>query len=116
MVRVKVVAADSKSDGREQSKGANENTNDSIEVDNEKKFTSLQIEYDKMFILLKRSFINVTSVSEIPILEIRERLTALLEHIDQYHAFTFTPPKFNMNDYIIHNNIKVCLSSYCLAK
>lgn len=73
--------------------------------------------YDKMLQLLRRVFTIADAGGEnLPILEIRTSLEALIKHIDSYNILTFSPRTFQLSDFILHNSIMVSMTSYCLAK
>nr|WP_205516816.1 HD-GYP domain-containing protein [Paenibacillus sp. SYP-B3998] len=74
------------------------------------------VEYQNMLTLLKRIFRLASGGQPFPILDIRTRLEALIQHIDAYKVLTFTPKNVNLQDYIYHNSIMVSLTSYSLAK
>lgn len=74
------------------------------------------IEYQNMLALLRRVFHLVSGGQTIPILDIRTRLEALIQHIDAYKVLTFAPKTPNLQDYLYHKSIMVSLTSYSLAK
>jgi HD-GYP domain-containing protein (c-di-GMP phosphodiesterase class II) len=69
-----------------------------------------------MLTLLKRIFLLANGGQPLPILDIRTRLEALIQHIDAYKVLTFTLKNSNIKDYIYHNSILVSLTSYSLAR
>jgi HD-GYP domain-containing protein (c-di-GMP phosphodiesterase class II) len=73
-------------------------------------------EYAEMVSLIKRVFNAVGAGQSFPILDIRTRLEALLRSIDQYNALTFSPKNTVIRDYLYHNSVMVCLTSYQLAR
>ncbi|UJF33306.1 HD-GYP domain-containing protein [Paenibacillus hexagrammi] len=77
---------------------------------------SFHTEYQSMLTLLKRVFHLVNGGQPIPILDVRTRLEALIQHIDSYKVLTYTPKNPNLQDYLYHNSIMVSLTSYLLAK
>ncbi|BFT68566.1 HD-GYP domain-containing protein [Paenibacillus sp. P36] len=74
------------------------------------------IEYQNMLKLLKRVFLLANGGQPLPILDIRNGLEALIQHIDTYKVLTFTPKNRSLQDYIYHKSIMVSLTSYCLAR
>jgi len=74
------------------------------------------VEYSSMLTLLKRVFNLVNGGQSLPILDIRTRLEALIQHIDQYRVLTFSPKSALLSDYLYHKSIMVALTSYSLAK
>lgn len=85
------------------------------EKEKEKETSTFYKHYEKMLIMLRRSFDTVISVQNIPIMEIREGLKGLIDHIHEYNALTFTPLRVKTEDNLYHNSIKVGLTSYQLA-
>jgi HD-GYP domain-containing protein (c-di-GMP phosphodiesterase class II) len=73
-------------------------------------------EYHNMLPLMKRIFNLANGSQSWPMLDIRTRLEALIQHIDHYNVLTFTPRNTILNDYIYHKSIMVSLTSYTLAK
>jgi HD-GYP domain-containing protein (c-di-GMP phosphodiesterase class II) len=73
-------------------------------------------EYHNMLGLLRHVFNLANGGQSLPILDIRTRLEALIQHIDQYKLLTFSPRNVNIADFVYHKSIMVCLSSYTLAK
>lgn len=74
------------------------------------------LEYHNMLTLLKHVFKLANGGQSLPILDIRTRLEALIQHIDHYNVLTFTPRNSNLGDYIYHKSIMVSLTSYSLAR
>lgn len=74
------------------------------------------VEYQNMLKLLKRVFLLANGGQPLPILDIRNGLEALIQHIDSYKVLTFTPKNRNLRDYIYHKSIMVSLTSYSLAR
>lgn len=74
------------------------------------------IEYHNMLQLLKRVFRNAMAGANLPVLDIRNSMEALLAQIHHYHVLTFSPRTMHMSEYIYHNSIQVALTSYTLAK
>jgi HD-GYP domain-containing protein (c-di-GMP phosphodiesterase class II) len=77
--------------------------------------SSFYKQYEIMFNILKKSFESVISVQNIPIMDIRECLKGLTDHIHEYNILTFSPIRVNTEDYLYNNSIKVGLTSYLLA-
>ncbi|MBD0382268.1 HD-GYP domain-containing protein [Paenibacillus sedimenti] len=73
-------------------------------------------EYQNILTLLKRIFRLANGGQPLPILDIRTRLEALIQHIDTYQVLTFLPKNTNLQDYIYHKSIMVSLTSYSLAR
>jgi putative nucleotidyltransferase with HDIG domain len=74
------------------------------------------LEYQNMVKLLKRVFLLANGGQQLPILEIRTGLEALIRHIDAYKVLTFTPKNRSIHEYIYHKSILVSLTSYSLAR
>jgi HD-GYP domain-containing protein (c-di-GMP phosphodiesterase class II) len=74
------------------------------------------IEYHNMLQLLKRVFRNAAAGANLPVLEIRNTMEALVAQIHHYHVLTYTPKTMHMSEYIYHNSLMVALTSYNLAK
>ena len=73
------------------------------------------LEYQQMVKLLKRVYLLANGGQQLPILEIRTGLEALIRHIDAYKVLTFTPKNRTLHEYIYHKSIMVSLTSYSLA-
>ncbi|MBW7456747.1 HD-GYP domain-containing protein [Paenibacillus sepulcri] len=76
----------------------------------------LMEQYDLTVALLKRVFAQVNSGVNIPILDIRNQLEALLQHIGDYKILNFSPPSVNNNDYLFHKSVMSAMSCYMLAQ
>lgn len=74
------------------------------------------VEYQNMLKLLKRVFLLANGGQPLPILDIRNGLEALIQHIETYKVLTFTPKNRNLQDYIFHKSIMVSLTAYSLAR
>ncbi|UKS26032.1 HD-GYP domain-containing protein [Paenibacillus sp. HWE-109] len=101
-----------------ESKNGNE-TEDTVEETKLKETTTtspFQIEYQNMLKLLRSVFLLANGGQPIPILDIRNALEALIQHIDAYKVLTFAPKNRNLQDYIFHKSIMVSLTSYSLAR
>lgn len=81
-----------------------------------KQISSFDLSYDQMLQLLKKAFGLVLGNSALPVLEMRNELHKLIEHIEGYQVLTFTPRQFQLQDFVYHNSIMVSLTSYLLAK
>jgi HD-GYP domain-containing protein (c-di-GMP phosphodiesterase class II) len=92
-----------------------EDNNDPIIEEANNSILPFYEQYDKLLTLLKRVFTSVGG-QNFPILEVRTRLEALLQHIDQYQILTFSPKTFQLNDFLLHNSIMVSLTSFSLAR
>jgi HD-GYP domain-containing protein (c-di-GMP phosphodiesterase class II) len=66
--------------------------------------------------LLKKVFNQVISGFGIPILDIRNQLEALLQHINEYKILTFSPQRVNNEDYLYHKSVMTAMSCYMLAQ
>lgn len=75
----------------------------------------LHAEYDRMLNLIKSSFQSILA-SELPVLDLRNQLEALLSQLKHYNALTFAPRAMNEYDYMYHNGILSSLTSYLLAQ
>jgi HD superfamily phosphohydrolase YqeK len=77
---------------------------------------TLFVEYDNLLALFRKVMYSLRSGGSLPLLELRTRLEALLQHAEQYHILGFTPRSMNLRDYLLHNSILVAMTSYQLAK
>jgi HD-GYP domain-containing protein (c-di-GMP phosphodiesterase class II) len=83
----------------------------------EVKLSSLQQEFVQMEKLLKRTFSMITSGMKLPVLELRNGLQALLNHIDDYNVLSFlTPSASSKEDVLLRNSVLCGMTSYLLAK
>ncbi|TFE25336.1 HD-GYP domain-containing protein [Cohnella luojiensis] len=81
------------------------------------KLSSLQQEFLRMERLLKRIMSMVSSGQKLPVLDLRNGLNALIEHMDEYNVLTFyAPPSVGMLDVLVRNSVLCALTSYQLAK
>lgn len=78
--------------------------------------SNLVMEYENLFALFRKVMFSLRSGGSLPLLELRTRLEALLQHSDQYHILSFAPRSMNLRDYLLHNSILVALTSYQLAR
>lgn len=76
----------------------------------------LQVEYESLLAMFRKVMFSLRSGGTLPLLELRTRLEALLQHADQYHALKFIPRSMHLHDYLLHGSIRVALTSYQLAK
>lgn len=90
---------------------------DEVAATTEVKLSSLQQQFLEMEKLLKRTMSMVSSGQKIPVLDIRNRLSALLDHKDEYNVLTFLLPPFEgIPDVMVRNSVLCALTSYQLAK
>ncbi|WP_276356540.1 HD-GYP domain-containing protein [Cohnella caldifontis] len=83
----------------------------------EVKLSSLQKEFVQMEKLMKRTFSMMSSGMKLPVLELRNGLTALLRHIDDYNVISFlVPGGGNREDVLLRNSVLCAMTSYLLAK
>ncbi|RKP51297.1 HD-GYP domain-containing protein [Cohnella endophytica] len=83
----------------------------------EAKLSSLQQQFLEMEKLLKRIMSMVGSGLKIPVLELRNGLSALIEHLDKYNVLTFSaPPAVGPIDVLVRNSVLSAMTSYMLAK
>lgn len=73
-------------------------------------------QYERTVQLLRNVFYQSVSITNIPILDIRKQLEALLEHIDEYKILTFSPAAVNDMDYLYHKSTMSAMSCYMLAQ
>ncbi|MNS11386.1 Cyclic di-GMP phosphodiesterase response regulator RpfG [compost metagenome] len=75
----------------------------------------LHTEYDRMLNLIKSSFQSILA-SELPVLDLRNQLEALIAQLKHYNVLTFSPRGMNEYDYMYHNGILSALTSYLIAQ
>jgi HD-GYP domain-containing protein (c-di-GMP phosphodiesterase class II) len=81
------------------------------------KRTTLQKEFAEMEKLLKRSFASADAGMKLPILELRNGLTALLKHTDEYNVLSFVLMSTSSNeDVYVRNSVLCSMTCYLLAK
>jgi HD-GYP domain-containing protein (c-di-GMP phosphodiesterase class II) len=80
------------------------------------KLSSLQQEFLNMEKLLKRIMSMVTSGLKLPVLDLRNGLNALLEHMEDYNVLTFYVPPTGSKDVLVRNSVLCAMTSYQLAK
>jgi HD-GYP domain-containing protein (c-di-GMP phosphodiesterase class II) len=73
-------------------------------------------EYEKMVALLKQVFKLANASQPLPMMDLRNRLQALITHIDFYNVLSFSAKNWHLQDFVYHNSIMVGLTSYLLAK
>ncbi|MFD2672223.1 HD-GYP domain-containing protein [Marinicrinis sediminis] len=94
----------------------NEKAADEKKTENKQKpLSPFEEEYQKMVVLLQKTLKQIIA-GEINLLDIRQQLSALIQHIHEYNVLTYSPQKAKVEDYLIHNSIVVSLTSYQLAK
>lgn len=83
----------------------------------EVKLTPLQQQFLMMEKLLKRTMSMVGSGQKIPVLDLRNGLHGLIEHMDDYNVLTFLlPPNAAVGDVMVRNGVLCAMTSYQLAK
>jgi HD-GYP domain-containing protein (c-di-GMP phosphodiesterase class II) len=83
----------------------------------EVKLTTLQQEFLSMEMILKRTMSMVTSGLKLPVLDLRNGLNALLDHMDEYNVLTFlVPTTASKGDVLVRNSVLCAMTSYQLAK
>lgn len=105
------VSIDGKGEPAESGAGKNEEA----EASNQP-LPPLVVEYENLLNLFRKVMFSLRSGGTLPLLELRTRLEALLQHIDQYHVLKFAPRSLNLRDYLLHSSIMVALTSHQLAK
>lgn len=83
----------------------------------EVKLTPLQQQFLDMERLLKRTLSMIGSGQKIPVLDLRNGMSSLLDCIDEYNVLTFLlPPYEGSADIMVRNSVLCALTSYQLAK
>ncbi|MBT2293323.1 HD domain-containing protein [Paenibacillus albidus] len=77
--------------------------------------SSLHDEYEKMLMLIKKSYRSVAA-APLPILELRSQLEILISHLKDYHVLKFAPRTIHDIDYNYHNAVLSALTSYKIAQ
>lgn len=74
-------------------------------------------EYERLLKFIKKLFSNLSANSShpLPLLELRDLLKGLLQHINLYNVLSFKPASFKHEDYYYHNSILTAMTSYLLA-
>ncbi|WP_239615391.1 HD-GYP domain-containing protein [Cohnella mopanensis] len=81
------------------------------------KLTSLQLEFLNMEKLFKRIMSMLSSGQKLPVLDLRNGLNALIEHMDDYNVLTFHAPQpAGPVDVMVRNSVLSAMTSYQLAK
>lgn len=81
------------------------------------RLTSLQQEFLNMEKLLKRIMSMITSGQKLPVLDLRNGLVALIEHMDDYNVLTFQlPASVGTVDVMVRNSVLCAMTSYQLGK
>ncbi|TJY41692.1 HD-GYP domain-containing protein [Cohnella pontilimi] len=81
------------------------------------KRSTLQKEFAEMEKLLKRSFASAQAGMKLPIFELRNGLTSLLKHIDEYNVLSFVVMSSSgKEDVYVRNGVLCAMTSYMLAK
>ncbi|WEK54252.1 MAG: HD-GYP domain-containing protein [Candidatus Cohnella colombiensis] len=94
----------------------NKEADDALSL-NEVKQTPLQIEFLAMEKLLKRTMSMINSGQKLPVLDLRNGLISLIEHIQDYNVLTFLVPPFEGdNNIIVRNSVLCAMTSYHLGK
>lgn len=90
---------------------------ESAESSSDVKLSTLQQEFILMEKLLKRTFSMISSGMKLPVLELRNGLSALLQHIDDYNVITFlVPNRGGKEDVMLRNSVLCAMTSYLIAK
>lgn len=83
----------------------------------EMNLTHLQQAFKQMEKLLRRTFSMVSSGMKLPVLELRNGLRSLLEHIDSYNVISFLVPTAEDRESVMYRNSVLCaMTSYLMAK
>ncbi|GGE00676.1 HD-GYP domain-containing protein [Paenibacillus nasutitermitis] len=81
-----------------------------------KAVSPLMEQYVRTVVLLKKVFTQVNSGMSIPILDIRNQLEVLLQHVGDYKILSFSPSTVNNDDYLFHKSVMSAMSCYMLAQ
>jgi HD-GYP domain-containing protein (c-di-GMP phosphodiesterase class II) len=73
-------------------------------------------EYEKTLKMLKQVYKLANASQPIPMMDVRNQLQALIQHIDFYNVLAFSAKNWHLGDFVFHNSIMVSLTSYLLAK
>ena len=77
----------------------------------------LFLESYKKMLEVMRNVNNAVNINQpINLLEVRNQLIELFEHIGYYNVISFVPPNFLESDYALHKSIVTSLTSYYIAK
>ncbi|MFC5469440.1 HD-GYP domain-containing protein [Cohnella suwonensis] len=94
-----------------------DSASDEAAATTEVKITPLQQQFLEMEKLLQRMMSMVASGQKLPVLDMRNGLNALIEHIDEYNVLTFhSPPFAGKPDVTVRNSVLCALTAYQLAK
>jgi hypothetical protein len=78
--------------------------------------SSLQESFLQLEKLLIRTMSMVGSGQKLPVLDLRNAMNALLEHIDEYNVLTFFAPPGGSGNVLVRNSVLCAMTSYQLAK
>ncbi|URN95952.1 MAG: HD-GYP domain-containing protein [Candidatus Pristimantibacillus lignocellulolyticus] len=73
-------------------------------------------EYDKMVDMLRNVPHLILANQPIPLMDIRQQLEKIFNHISEYNLITFAPAYLNNIDYVMHKSVLTSLTSYLLAQ
>ncbi|MCR8658462.1 HD-GYP domain-containing protein [Paenibacillus endoradicis] len=73
-------------------------------------------EYDKMVEMLRNVPHLILANQPIPLMDIRQQLEKIFNHISEYNLITFAPAYINNIDYVMHKSVLTSLTSYLLAQ
>ena len=73
-------------------------------------------EYDKMIEMLRNVPHLILANQSIPLMDIRNQLGNIFEHINEYNLITFAPAYSNNIDYMTQKSVLTSLTSYLLAQ
>lgn len=76
----------------------------------------LSVEYEKLLALFRKVMFTLRSGGPLPLLEIRQRLEALLQQSEHYNILKFAPAPFHVRDYLLHNSIMTALTAFQMAR
>ncbi|MFD0716188.1 HD-GYP domain-containing protein [Paenibacillus sp. GCM10027626] len=79
---------------------------------------NLLTQYTQMVQLLKSVFSQSIIGMNVPIVEIRAQLEAMLQHIEEYNLLSFSPmlQENEQEDYLYHKSVMTSMSCYMLAQ
>ncbi|MBP2002368.1 HD-GYP domain-containing protein (c-di-GMP phosphodiesterase class II) [Paenibacillus shirakamiensis] len=114
---IEVEAVDTKNSSglKEASKNTNQPQAGTHELEKQQVMEPFYTEYERMLTLIKGSFQSILA-SELPVLDLRVQLEALISQLKHYNILTFSPRNLNEYDYIYHNAILSSLTSYLIAQ
>ncbi|MFC6334352.1 HD-GYP domain-containing protein [Paenibacillus septentrionalis] len=73
-------------------------------------------EYEKIVELLRKVSQLVLASQPIPLLDIRNQLNTIFEHLGEYNPITYTPTFTDNEDYLLHKSVVTSLTSYLMAR